>query len=190
MTGDHNYVYKMLMEQTKKSSPSARNKMMDLLSHREHSETEIRLKLEGQFSSDEIDQAIKFGKEKKWIPSNPDEAYLLSEKYAEVLRRKGKGIEFINQYLEEKGLPTITASTDDELENIQKLISKKFPQFYEKQVAGQRPPSNDMNIGHADEDASLDFQKEQLQAKIARFLISRGFNSEIVRKVLYDNSAE
>lgn len=163
------------MEQTKKTAPSARKKMMDILSRREHSETEIRIKLEDQFSPEEIDQAINFGKEKKWLPSNPQQAQDLSEKFAEVLRRKGKGVDFINHYLEEKGLPSIKISSEDELEKIQQLISKKFPQF-EQNINADSP--------------SQDFQKEQLQAKIARFLISRGFNSEIVRKVLYDNSAE
>lgn len=168
------------MELTKKPPTSARNKMMALLSRREYSEREMRAKLEGQFSTDEIDQAINFGKEKKWLPSNANEALALAENFAEVLRRKGKGTDFINQYLEKKGLPSITSSAEDELTNIQQIISKKFPQFYTVKTS----------VTYDEYGSAQDFQKEQLQAKIARFLISRGFNSEIVRKVLYDNSAE
>jgi regulatory protein len=156
-------VYNISMENIdSRSRPqmSARKKMMDYLGHREHSEKELRDKLEGKFAQDEIDQAIQYGKEQGWIPDALESAQALSEKTAETLRRKGKGTLYINNYLREKGLPEVSVNDDEELEKARLLVENKFSDLKEMDP------------------------KEK--AKVGRFLISRGFNTDIVRKVVYE----
>jgi regulatory protein len=140
--------------------PTARNKMMDYLSHRQHSETELRDKLRLHFSPQEVDSAIQYGKEQGWIPDSPESAQALSEKTAATLRRKGKGQLYINNYLEELGLPPIQIDSTEELDKALALVENKFSNFKEM-----------------DRDE---------RAKVGRFLTSRGFDAEIVRKVIYE----
>jgi regulatory protein len=143
-----------------KRRPSARNRMMDYLAQRDHSEKELRKKLKDKFSPDEIDIAFTYGKVQGWIPDSPESALNLAEKTAATLKRKGKGPLYINQYLKEKGLPKVSMNRDEEFENARKLAHNKFP-----------------NIENMDTKA---------KAKVGRFLISRGFSLETVRKVIYE----
>ena len=136
-------------------------KVMDLIALRDHSETELRQKLEAKFSSEEslhelIDEAIDFAKNKNWL-SDPQE---LSERHAESLHRRNKGILYINGYLSEKGLPAVTMDRDLELEKALLIIKTKYAENYE-------------------------FSREE-KARVGRLLASRGFDSETVRKVLYE----
>ncbi len=167
MTAPRSYVYKIPMEKSNSakspSKSSARNKMMDLLARREHTEKELRLKLEDSFPRAEIEEAIEFGKKSKWIANSDETLAALAEKTAEDLRRRGKGTLFINSYLEEKGLPKVSVNDSEELEKARRLVENKFSGFN-----------------------SLDSEeKAPLNAKVGRFLISRGFDEEIVRKVVY-----
>ena len=140
--------------------PSARNKMMDYLSNRQHSETELREKLAGKFSSDEIEAAIQYGKEQSWIPNSAESAQALAEKTAETLRRKGKGEVYINQYLDKLGLPQISINPAEELEKAFALVKNKFSNLQ-----------------------SMDANEKM---KAARFLAGRGFDEEVIRKVIYE----
>ncbi len=133
---------------------------MDYLAQRDHSEKEIRKKLKDKFTAEEIDVAIDFGKEQGWIPNSPESAMVLAEKTAATLRRKGKGPLYIRQYLKEKGLPPVSSQPVEELEKARELAHNKFSDF-----------------------ESMD-NKEK--AKVGRFLISRGFSLETVRKVIYE----
>lgn len=142
------------------NSLSARNKMMDYLSHREHSETELREKLQSHFSLEEIESAIAYGKDHGWIPNSEASAQALSEKTAETLRRKGKGQVYINNYLEERGLPPVRYDDTEELDKALALVKNKFSDL------------KDMDLSQ--------------KAKVGRFLTSRGFDSEVIRKVLND----
>jgi regulatory protein len=139
---------------------SARNKMMDYLAHREHTENELRLKLKDDFTPVEIDVAIQFAKDKGWVPSSEEDLRAMSEKTAEVLKRKGKGQLYIDRYLEEKGLAPVKVEASEELEKARQLVENKF--------------------------SDLDNMDEKEKAKAARFLMSRGFDEETVRKVIYE----
>lgn len=134
--------------------------MMDFLAHRDHSEVELRDKLHPHFTPEEIEKAIQYGQEKGWVPQSAEDSLELSEKTATTLRRKGKGAAYINNYLEKKGLPQLEFSPAEELEKAQELVKNKFsdPRFMDR--------------------------KEK--AKVGRFLISRGFDPEIARKVIYE----
>lgn len=161
---------------------------MDLVASRDHSEKELRSKLLEAFRrsqrarkkwnknaeepSDEdlknqqtqihqaIDQAIEFARTHGWL--GPAEE--LSQKMAAILHRRNKGIVYINNYLQEKGLPGITNNRDLELEKALSLVKNKV---------------SDLSELPYDE-------KQKERARIGRFLASRGFDSETVRKVIYE----
>jgi regulatory protein len=146
-------------------SLSAINKMMDYLARRKHSEKELRAKLQDSFSPEQVEKAIDHGKNKGWIPSTEDECAQMAQETADFLKRKGKGIEYINRYLTEKGLPEIKADQSAELEKARQLVKNKFD-----------PLQN-----------TFGEENEKQKAKIGRFLLSRGFAEETVRKVIYED---
>jgi len=137
---------------------TAQNTVMDLLSRREHSEIELKRKLKiREFSEDEIQAAIGKAKEGRWLASPEDTA----ERLVEQLNLKNKGINYINATLAEKGLPAVKRDEALELEKAQALVKTKYSGFSE-------------------------YTREQ-KAKVARFLASRGFDLDTVRKVLKDD---
>ena len=140
---------------------SARNKMMDYLAKRDHSVSEIKLKLKkAKFTDSEIASAIEYGVQNNWLPNSPESNTKLSEKVAESLHRKGKGIHYINQYLAQKGLPEIKNTDELELEKAFRLVKNKF--------------------------SGKDLTDKAVKAKLGRFLVSRGFEMSIVRKVIFN----
>jgi regulatory protein len=166
----------------------AKRKVMDLVACRDHSEKELRTKLRtyfkrnfeyqqklakkeghdltGEFASqqqeiaDAIDGAIEFARTHNWICKPED----LSEKMAKMLHRKNKGISYINNYLKEKGLPAVSNDGHLELEKALALVKNKYSDFSELTSE----------------------EKKKEQGRVARFLTSRGFDSETVRKVIYE----
>lgn len=138
---------------------SARNKLMDILSRRDHSEKEAREKLKDKFKPEEIDSAIEYAKERGWLPSTPEQVEILSEKVADILKRRGKGPRFINQYLQRKGLLQVKINPTEELEKAHELVENKF--F----LGAKKKPAD--------------------SAKVGRFLLARGFSSDVIRKVIY-----
>lgn len=144
---------------------AVKKKMMDLLSRRDHSESELRTKLQQKFAAqvesledlnDAIDAALAAGVKNKWM-SAPEE---LAQKIAEGLHQKNKGIEYINAYLEEKSLPAIQADSELELEKALAIVKNKYEENY--------------SFSPAD------------HAKIGQMLSSRGFDPETVRKVIHE----
>jgi regulatory protein len=157
-------VYNIPMEKdsSRPSRPqsSARNKMMDHLARRDHSEKELREKLKDQFSPEEIERAVQYGKDHGFLPNSEESLQAQAEKAAADLKRRGKGPLFISNYLEEKGLPCVNVDSDEELEKARELAHNKF--------------------------SNIDTMDRKDKAKVARFLISRGFDEETVRKVIYE----
>jgi len=166
----------------------AKKKVMDLVALRDHSEKELRTKLREyfrrnlqyrkrlaqkqhrEFTEDTeenqreiqaaIEGAIDFAKEQGWL-GDPEN---LSRKMAQTLHRKNKGLGYINNYLKEKGLPPVGDDRDLELEKALALVKNKYSDL-----------------------SGLSFEeKRKEQARVARFLAARGFDSEIVRKVIYE----
>lgn len=141
---------------------SAILKAMDYLAIRSHSRSELFQKLAKSYSESEAEAAVLHAENKGWLQSEKEVAAELIEQ----LKRKGKGLHFINAKLEEKGLPPLSAearpSDDEELEKAAALVENKFGALIEI--------------------------NEATEGKIGRFLESRGFDIEIVRKVLYEQS--
>nr|BFD58330.1 hypothetical protein CKG001_04370 [Bdellovibrio sp. CKG001]BFD61759.1 hypothetical protein BdHM001_04400 [Bdellovibrio sp. HM001]BFD65583.1 hypothetical protein HAGR004_06050 [Bdellovibrio sp. HAGR004] len=134
---------------------------MDMIARRDHSEKELRTKLREKFSDEDdvgdiIDEAIEFAKDNRWLGDPLD----LAHRLADMLHRRNKGIYYINNYLKEKGLPTIETDRALELEKALAIVKNKY-----------------------DEDHS--FSREE-KARVGRLLASRGFDSETVRKVIYE----
>jgi regulatory protein len=158
----------MTNRSVKRPPATARNKMMDLLARRDHSEKELRQKLKLRFSAEEIDAAIEYGKTHGWVPSSEEGQALLAEKNAAVLHRKSKGIQYINHQLRKKGLPPVESDPALELEKALALVKNKY--------------SVNSDLSHE--------EKAKLKAKMGRFLVSRGFDLETVtqtiRKVIYE----
>ncbi len=147
--------------------------MMDYLARRQHTEKELREKLSTRHSPEEIDAAIQYGKTKGWLAPHQQAESQLAEEIAETLQKRGKGIEYINQFLEKKGLPSVKANSSSELEKARQLVENKFG-----------PRKKNMEFKPSREEI------KKLNAKKARFLISRGFDMETVEKIVDGDSDE
>ena len=142
---------------TSKTPTTAQKAVMDMISRREYSEAELKQKLElKNFSTDEIDQAIRAAKERKWL-GQPEE---MAQSLADQLHKKNKGIEFINNTLSEKGLPSVSRDENLELEKALSLVKNKY--------------------------AKLNSLSREEKIKAMRFLTSRGFDSSTIKKVFHD----
>ena len=144
-----------------KTKQAAKRKVMDLLARRDHSEKELRKKLREKFSDeddglDAVEEAIAYAKDNNWLGDPSALAYRM----ADMLHRRNKGIHYINQYLKEKGLPSVETDRDLELEKALAIVKNKYDEDY-------------------------DFTRED-KARVGRLLASRGFDSETVRKVIYE----
>lgn len=136
---------------------NAKEKIIDYLQRRDHSEKELRLKLKKfEYSSEEIEAALAWVKERNYL-AEPVE---LSKRHIERLQKQKKGQNYIQQYLHKKGLPPCPIDKNSELHNAIELA---------KQIAVK----ND----------TLD---RKIREKIGRKLLSRGYSPDIVRKVIYE----
>ena len=137
-------------------SSLALNYVMNLLSHREYSEFELRCKMqEKAFSEEEIDQAIAYCQQKNW---QSDQRF--TESYLNSRSQRGYGINRIKQELRQlKGIEsTIIEAVVSECELdwsalALKVLRKKFPDYKEKQ-----PP--------------------KMRQKIWQYMLSHGFHQE------------
>lgn len=144
---------------------------MDLIAKRDHSEKELQQKLsrvkkwdnkkERLYSDEEITSVISWARENRWLQ---DSSYL-SERWAEALTKKKKGIKYINAYLNRKGLPAVSKNQEVEVEKAVLLLQKKMQsKTYQKAIA---------------EAGKLD---RNIKLKLTRFLMSRGFDQETISK--------
>lgn len=142
------------------SLSQAKKKIMDLVAGRDHSEKELREKLASRCEPEIIDQAISWANQQNWLAS----ADFLTEKIADQLGRRGKGIHNINEKLHELGLPSVTIDAETELEKAKNLALKKWsPEVFD----------------------GLDLlEAQKLKAKMMRFLTARGFESDVVLSIL------
>jgi regulatory protein len=139
---------------------TAQKKMMDYLALRDHTEKELREKLNSLYSLEEIDQAILVAKQNRWIAASAESEHKVSVETAKALGKKGRGIGFINQYLEKKGLPEIVLDSASELEKAKSLVENKY--------------------------SDLSKMDQRQRAKAGRFLLSRGFEMDVVQQIIGD----
>lgn len=154
---DDNEQPQQTAQQKKQAKVKAKRKVMDLLARRDHSVKELKKKLkEKNFAEDDIAEAIEFAQENRWLGNENT----MAERMAASLHRKGKGIHYINHTLKEKGLPQVSPDREIELEKALRLVKNKY--------------------------SDLENLSREEKAKIGRFLQARGFDSETVRKVIYE----
>ncbi len=135
---------------------SALNSLMRYLAQRDHSVKELREKLRRKYNAQEVDRAIEAAHENRWLLP-PEE---LAEKVAEQLHAKGKGKNYIRRYLSLKGLPGVGIEESRELEKGKDIVENKL---------GLKPP--------------FDFDQKK---KIFRYLVNRGYEKNIARKVSHE----
>ncbi len=111
-----------MMTTFKKTEKTARVKAMDYLARRDHSEKELRDKLSRFYTNEEISQALAELNERGWILP-PEE---LSAKVSQQLHNKGKGIYYINQYLQKKGLPSVPKDPELEFDKAMEICQQKL----------------------------------------------------------------
>lgn len=146
------------MRKSPRQPLSAYEKIIDYLSRRDHSEYELRTKLlQKKYPSDEIQAALEKVKDMGYLP----DVEQLSNKVADTLHRKLKGILYIQKYLKSKDLPPITPDWEMELEKAKKLVHKQLKGKDVKEI----------------------FHREAKNA-IFRFLASRGFTEQTIRKAV------
>ncbi len=133
----------------------AREKLMDYLARRDHSEMELRQKLRANYEDSEISEAIEEAKETGWLPEEGE----LSKKVARQLDARGKGYLYICNYLRKKGLPRVPKNSEIEM--------SKALDFAEAKLGPDKKT-----------------WKENTD-KLCRWLKSRGFEDETIWKVVY-----
>lgn len=132
-----------------------RKKIMDHLARRDHSEKELRTKLREKFEDHEAIEKAISFVKEKNWLGDPQK---LAEQMSNMLHRRNKGSRYIQNYLKEKGLPQVSFDDDLELQKAKELVAKKFK--------------------------TLDRSRATLMKK-SRFLQSRGFNGNIINKILF-----
>ena len=141
----------------------AKKKLMDFVARRDHTEKELRKKLSHYCEEAVLEQVIQWAHQQKWLAS-PDK---LKSQFADQLSRRGKGIRKINQKLKELGLETVKSNKEEEIEKAKKLVLAKWS---------------------AQDFKGLDFKDSQkLKAKIMRFLMTRGYETDVINFVMTNN---
>ena len=142
-----------------KTLNEAIKKAMDFLAIRDHSRSELRLKLSRfEFLPEDIDTALDHAEEKGWLLA----PQALAEKVAEELHSKKKSHEYIVQYLEQKELPPVPRDSEREVEKALSLLGKHFSPL-------SNPSTPD---------------KKQVMA----FLQNRGFDEDTIQRVVHETS--
>lgn len=144
-------------EKKDKPAPDPRRKILDMVARRDHSPLEVRRKLAKSFTPDEVEAAIAWAIENRWLPDSEETLKAYSEKWRPGLDRRKKGIRWMNQKLGQLGLPKIEADAETEVEKARALVQRRL---------GDR------------------FPDRAERAKLQRFLMSRGFEGETIRRVL------
>ena len=134
------------------------NKALDLLSRREHSQKEIKLKLQKKFkNSEEIYEVIE-----KLVANNIINDTRFTEHYINARKRRGFGAKKISYELISKGInESIIESLLSNIDDWKELAKKEFNKKYKD------GPSDDFKI----------------RSKQKNFLLNRGFSFEEIESV-------
>lgn len=142
-----------------KTKNEAIQKAMDYLAMRDHSRSELRMKLSKyHFLPDDIESALNHVETSGWLL--PPQA--LAEKVADQLHRKKKSHFYILKYLQQKQLPPVTRDSERELEKARSLLGGRFSPL-------SKPSTLD---------------KRQMMV----FLKNRGFDHETIQRVINETS--
>lgn len=142
-----------------KTRNQAIKKAMDYLAMRDHSRSELRMKLsKHDFLSDDVEAAISHVESSGWLL--PPQA--MAEKAAAHLHRKKKSHYYILKYLQQKQLPPVPRDSDIELQKALSLLEGRFSPL-------SKPSTLD---------------KKQIMV----FLRNRGFDHETIQRVINEAS--
>lgn len=180
-----------------RSLVSAYDRLVQMLSRRDHSEREIRNKLaKAQHSPEEIDAALETARSRKWLP---DES-VLATREAGRLARIGKSPQQIKSWLSKKGLPTsgIAAElAENESESAYKTAAKVWSKQLRmahrqlekdakkalQKVGNKASRRSSYNEDGSDPDGGTSQLEYLVRNRVQRLLISRGFSSSTARAV-------
>ena len=142
-----------------KTLSQAIQKAMDYLAMRDHSRSELRMKLaKHDFVPDDIDAALNHVESSGWLL--PPQA--LAEKVADQLHGKKKSHDYIVKYLQQKQLPPVPRESSREYEKACSLLSDRLS-----------PLSKPLSL-----------DKKQ----IINYLRYRGFDHETIQRVINETS--
>ena len=170
---------------------TAYERMVDLLSRRDHSAKELTEKLrKAEHTPEEIEKAIAFARERKWLP---DEKVLASRESAR-LARAGKSPAQISVWVKKIGLPTSGFEIDPEEavsedESAYKTAMKSWARLVrtaERDVERAKMSGNGRRSWSNDPDgvsASAANLQESLKNRVIHLLVRRGFSGSTARKV-------
>lgn len=128
------------------------------LARRDHSEHEMRQKLSRYYTPEVVERVIVEAKESRWILPPAE----LAQKWFETLNRRKRSHGYIQKVLKKHRLPDVSRDRDAEFEKCLLLVETKFKK-------------------------TANFDRIE-QGKVARFLQYRGFDSETIRRVIYEKS--
>ncbi len=175
----------------RRSPKTAYERMVDLLSRRDHSAAELTQKLgKAEHTAEEIEPVLTFARERKWLP---DESVLAARETAR-LSRAGKSPAQISAWLKKKGLPTSGFEVDpdeavSEDESAYKTALKSWARLVrtaERDVEKSKKAGKARRGWSNDPDGSLASAaslQESLKNRVFRLLVSRGFSGSTARKV-------
>ena len=164
---------------------SAYDRMVVMLSRRDHSAAELTTKLKkAEHTPEEIEEALEFARTRGWLP---DES-VIATREAGRLARAGKSPQQINAWLKKKGLPTKGFVIEEsEEESAYKTATKAWSRLVrtaerdvakaeKAKIAGKKRSS----WGGPASGAGLE---STLKTRVTRLLITRGFSSTTARMV-------
>lgn len=164
---------------------SAYDRMVDLLSRRDHSSIELAAKLKkAGHTQEEIETALETAGMHKWLPDE----MVLATREAGRMARAGKSPSQISACLRKKGLPTkglVIEETEEEsayktaMKSWSRLVrtaGRDVEKAAKKATSGARKGS----WGRFQSDKGV---KGMLENRVLRLLISRGFSSSTAQKV-------
>lgn len=150
----------------------AKKRLLYYLGIRDFSKKELRRKLLKSYSLENVDLALHWAEENKWLPKEE----VIAERLSTYLHQRKKGILSINKTLNEKGLPAVLTDEELEIKKARALVQRKVTSLRTRKKPAEPKSHSDF------ERAELKKQKD----KCSRFLLSRGFSSTIVRKVVHE----
>lgn len=138
-----------------------KNRVIQILTHRDHSEKELTTKLKKYFTPEEVTFALGFAKDFNLIPTNYEDQLRLSARYVESLLKKRQGRFKIQKICQDKGLPPPSINTEQEQKAANDLVHLRCSKT----------------------------QKLLTKDKIFRYLMSRGFSPQVARLAIQNNAA-
>ncbi len=146
------------MDDQKLELKQALKSASNILSKRPHSLNKLKQKLSLKYSASIVTEVLKVAQEKKWLI--PEDT--LSKQVTTTLHQKNKSWNYIKNYLKKESLPLPEYNREREIEKIHQLLAKK--------------------------NLTAKLQNLEDQQKARRLLLYRGFEEDVIKEVLSEES--